>query len=201
MQINKELSETIDPILAAETEDWWELAAIAGLSPAQLEEELELSPEDEQPILRECLDEYKRKLRAVIRTPEGETTEGEDDIFLALWKLKIAPRNEFEQRVSGFLARNLAPMRLAADPIGARFQLPSHPSVELARVGRNGSSGGSKMQEYEDLKALVAEIEADIEKVEGGNKAAGTLVRKQMKKIMQVAQTVRNRILKIKHAS
>jgi hypothetical protein len=32
------------------------------------------------------------------------------------------------------------------------------------------------MQEYEDLKVLVSEIEADIDKAEGGNKAAGTRV-------------------------
>jgi len=56
------------------------------------------------------------------------------------------------------------------------------------------------MQEYEDLKALVAEIEADISKAEGGNKAAGTRVRKQMQKIKQAAQVVRNRILEIRSA-
>ena len=44
------------------------------------------------------------------------------------------------------------------------------------------------MQEYEDLKVLVAEIEGDISKAEGGNKAAGTRVRKQMQKIKQAAQ-------------
>jgi len=54
------------------------------------------------------------------------------------------------------------------------------------------------MQEYEDLKALVAEIEADINKAQGGNKAAGTRVRKQMQKVKQAAQTVRNRILEIR---
>jgi hypothetical protein len=54
------------------------------------------------------------------------------------------------------------------------------------------------MQEYEDLKALVAETEADINKAEGGNKAAGTRVRKQMQKIKQASQLVRNRILEIR---
>jgi tripartite-type tricarboxylate transporter receptor subunit TctC len=54
------------------------------------------------------------------------------------------------------------------------------------------------MQEYEDLKTLVAEIEADIDKAEGGNKAAGTRVRKQMQQIKQAAQNVRNRILEIR---
>ena len=54
------------------------------------------------------------------------------------------------------------------------------------------------MQEYENLKALVDEIEADINKSAGGNKAAGTRVRKQMQQIKQAAQTVRNRILEIR---
>lgn len=54
------------------------------------------------------------------------------------------------------------------------------------------------MQEYEDLKALVAEIESDINKASGGNKAAGTRVRKQMQKVKQAAQGVRNRILEIR---
>ncbi len=54
------------------------------------------------------------------------------------------------------------------------------------------------MQEYDMLKTLVAEIEADIDKAQGGNKAAGTRVRKQMQKIKQAAQTVRNRVLEIR---
>ena len=56
------------------------------------------------------------------------------------------------------------------------------------------------MQEYDNLKVLVAEIEADISKAEGGNKAAGTRVRKQMQKIKQASQVVRNRVLEIRSA-
>ncbi len=56
------------------------------------------------------------------------------------------------------------------------------------------------MQEYENLKTLVAEIETDISKAEGGNKAAGTRVRKQMQDIKKAAQAVRNRILEIRSA-
>ncbi|MDD5327674.1 MAG: histone H1 [Phycisphaerae bacterium] len=56
------------------------------------------------------------------------------------------------------------------------------------------------MQEYEALKALVAETEADLNKAEGGNKAAGTRVRKQMQKIKQAAQIVRSRVLEIRSA-
>jgi hypothetical protein len=54
------------------------------------------------------------------------------------------------------------------------------------------------MQEYENLKALVAECETDINKAEGGNKAAGTRVRKQMQRLKQAAQEVRNRIPEIR---
>ncbi len=54
------------------------------------------------------------------------------------------------------------------------------------------------MQEYETLKMLVAEIEGDISKAEGGNKAAGTRVRKQMQKVKQACQSVRNRVLEFR---
>jgi hypothetical protein len=56
------------------------------------------------------------------------------------------------------------------------------------------------MQEYEDLKVLVNEIETDIGKAEGGNKAAGTRVTKQMQKIKQAAQLVRNKVLEARSA-
>ena len=51
------------------------------------------------------------------------------------------------------------------------------------------------MQEYEDLKHLISDIEEDMVKAEGGNKAAGTRVRKTMQDIKQLAQTVRIKIL------
>ena len=54
------------------------------------------------------------------------------------------------------------------------------------------------MQEYEELKTMAAEIEADLNKAEGGNKAAGTRVRKQMQKVKQAAQNVRKRVLEIR---
>ena len=56
------------------------------------------------------------------------------------------------------------------------------------------------MQAYEELKGLVTEIEADINKAEGGNKAAGTRVRKQMQAIKKTAQAVRGGILEIRSA-
>jgi hypothetical protein len=51
------------------------------------------------------------------------------------------------------------------------------------------------MQEYEKLKELVAAAEDDIIKAEGGNKAAGTRVRKSMQDIKQAAQEVRIKVL------
>ena len=56
------------------------------------------------------------------------------------------------------------------------------------------------MQEFESLKTLVAETEIDINKAEGGNKAAGTRVRKQMQEIKKAAQAVRNCVLEIRAA-
>jgi hypothetical protein len=56
------------------------------------------------------------------------------------------------------------------------------------------------MQEYEELKRLIDEAESDIKKAEGGNKAAGTRVRKQMQQIKQAAQAVRNKILETRVA-
>ncbi len=51
------------------------------------------------------------------------------------------------------------------------------------------------MQEYETLKRLVTESEDDVSKALGGNKAAGTRVRKKMQEIKSAAQNVRQKIL------
>ena len=51
------------------------------------------------------------------------------------------------------------------------------------------------MVEYEKLKSLVAEVEDDVNKAIGGNKAAGTRVRKKMQDIKSAAQEVRKKIL------
>ena len=57
------------------------------------------------------------------------------------------------------------------------------------------SRKGRNMQEYETLKQLVASAEEDIIKAEGGNKAAGTRIRKLMQEVKQAAQQVRIKIL------
>lgn len=51
------------------------------------------------------------------------------------------------------------------------------------------------MEAYELLKRLVAEIEDDMHKAIGGNKAAGTRVRKKMQEIKAAAQEIRNKVL------
>jgi Histone H1-like protein Hc1 len=57
------------------------------------------------------------------------------------------------------------------------------------------SEGASSMEAYDRLRKLVADVEEDVKKAEGGNKAAGTRVRKIMQEIRQAAQDLRVAIL------
>jgi len=54
------------------------------------------------------------------------------------------------------------------------------------------------VQEYEQLKQLVAEVEEDVKKAEGGNKAAQTRVRKQMQDVKNTAQDIRKKCLELR---
>ena len=54
------------------------------------------------------------------------------------------------------------------------------------------------MEEYARLKVLVEEIADDVAKASGGNKAAGTRVRKAMQDIKDSAQEVRKKILEVR---
>lgn len=54
------------------------------------------------------------------------------------------------------------------------------------------------MEEYEKLKRTVEAIADDVYKATGGNKAAGTRVRKAMQDIKNIAQEVRKKILDIR---
>jgi len=56
------------------------------------------------------------------------------------------------------------------------------------------------MEAYERLKQLVETCADDIAKAEGGNKAAGTRVRKAMQDIKNTAQEVRKGILESRSA-
>jgi hypothetical protein len=51
------------------------------------------------------------------------------------------------------------------------------------------------VEEYQKLKALVESAGDDIMKATGGNKAAGTRVRKIMQDIKNMAQQVRTKVL------
>lgn len=54
------------------------------------------------------------------------------------------------------------------------------------------------MEEYDRLRQLVEEAAEDIRKATGGNKAAGTRVRKTMQDIKQTAQDLRKKILEVR---
>jgi len=51
------------------------------------------------------------------------------------------------------------------------------------------------LENYEQLKALVNSVEDDLRKAAGGNKAAGTRVRKQMQDVKNAAQALRVKVL------
>lgn len=51
------------------------------------------------------------------------------------------------------------------------------------------------LEQYEQLKSLINVVEDDIRKAAGGNKAAGTRVRKQMQDVKNAAQELRKKVL------
>jgi uncharacterized protein YifE (UPF0438 family) len=51
------------------------------------------------------------------------------------------------------------------------------------------------LEMYEQLKTMVDGIEDDVRKAAGGNKAAGTRVRKQMQDVKNLAQELRKKVL------
>ena len=56
------------------------------------------------------------------------------------------------------------------------------------------------VQEYERLRQMVEAAADDVAKAEGGNKAAGTRVRKVMQEIKAAAQDVRKKVLETRSA-
>ncbi len=54
------------------------------------------------------------------------------------------------------------------------------------------------MEAYDRLIKIVQDVEEDIQKAKGGNKAAGVRVRKAMQEVKSVAQEIRVGILDIK---
>ncbi len=54
------------------------------------------------------------------------------------------------------------------------------------------------MEAFEKLKTLIHSAEDDVAKARGGNKAAGTRVRKTMQEIKDAAQEVRKAVLEMR---
>jgi hypothetical protein len=55
------------------------------------------------------------------------------------------------------------------------------------------------MESYDRLVQLVSDVTDDMAKCEGGNKAAGTRVRKAMQEIKSAAQDVRKDVLGLRN--
>ncbi|MBL8764858.1 MAG: histone H1 [Phycisphaerae bacterium] len=51
------------------------------------------------------------------------------------------------------------------------------------------------METYHKLKQMIAEIEPDMAKADGGNKAAGVRIRKAMQDLKALAQQIREEVL------
>ncbi len=56
------------------------------------------------------------------------------------------------------------------------------------------------MEAYDRLVQLVGDVTEDMAKCEGGNKAAGTRVRKSMQDIKAAAQDVRKDVLNLRNS-
>ena len=56
------------------------------------------------------------------------------------------------------------------------------------------------MEAFERIKQIIASVEDEVKKAEGGNKAAGTRVRQAMQDLKDAAQEVRTKILEIRDA-
>ena len=55
------------------------------------------------------------------------------------------------------------------------------------------------VQAYEQLKELIVSADDDIRRAAGGNKAAGTRVRKLMQDVKNAAQALRIQVLESRH--
>ena len=71
-------------------------------------------------------------------------------------------------------------------------------SGATARIPVSRFGEAAVMQEYEKLRELVEAAADDVAKAIGGNKAAGTRVRKSMQDIKETAQSVRKKILEVR---
>ncbi len=56
------------------------------------------------------------------------------------------------------------------------------------------------LEAYNQLKKMVEDAEDDVRRAAGGNKAAGTRVRKMMQDVKNAAQALRVQVLESRHA-
>lgn len=57
------------------------------------------------------------------------------------------------------------------------------------------------IQEYEKLKQLIDSAADDVHKAAGGNKAAGTRVRKIMQDVKNASQDLRKKVLEVRSSA
>ena len=69
---------------------------------------------------------------------------------------------------------------------------------DRAKIPMPAEAGEVQMESYEKLKRVLDEIQDDVDKCRGGNKAAGTRVRKAMQDIKSIAQEVRKEVLDVR---
>lgn len=60
---------------------------------------------------------------------------------------------------------------------------------------------GGSVDSLQQVEQLIASIKEDYEKGKGGNKAAGTRVRKAMQEVKNLAQQIRQEMLDSREAS
>jgi len=74
----------------------------------------------------------------------------------------------------------------------------------LIGVNRDGRTGCYRrkavLEDYEKLRRLVESAADDVAKAQGGNKAAGTRVRKIMQDVKSAAQELRKKVLETRSA-
>lgn len=61
--------------------------------------------------------------------------------------------------------------------------------------GSGAEQRGSTVEAYDKLKKILAEIDDDMQKAMGGNRAAGTRIRQSMQDVKEAAQEIRTAIL------
>ena len=94
------------------------------------------------------------------------------------------------------VAQSLRDMKSLEDALRAIQKAKAANKFEALDGEQN--AGCKDMEEYEKLQELVEAVSDDVRKASGGNKAAGTRVRKSMQDIKDAAQSVRKRILEVR---